>query len=344
MSDGWGEEQYRELRIWKYAHIAAYVVLVWDWIICLEDEVEWIWTRKRTLFTALCMVVRYVPLPMYTIALVSTFQSEWSPRTCESIAALPTLFVCFAMLSAHTVFLIRTWALYGRSRTVLLTLCCALALDAAFLFASLIDQRVSVPPPGHGCLPGAPRLVFGILTWVAPLIFDTLIFAFTLWKTLWFVREHGSDASLFVVFLRDGVVYYAVIFVCYLTTILIYVLAPPALKDLNAGFSVVLTLVMTERLLLHLRMAVQKPDNMPADMLSVEPGPGMTLAERARVHMSTLVAEMEAGVPRGRGTREDSDEESSSTADDFDSEVQTYHSADEREPMELQNVRRARTF
>lgn len=51
MSDGWGEEQYRELyvvsvlplagrlvdraaphrRIWKYAHIAAYVVLVWDW-------------------------------------------------------------------------------------------------------------------------------------------------------------------------------------------------------------------------------------------------------------------------------------------------------------------------
>ncbi|EJD54947.1 hypothetical protein AURDEDRAFT_155184 [Auricularia subglabra TFB-10046 SS5] len=213
MNDGWSNEQYRELRIWKYAHLSAFVILVWDWMICLEDEVEWIWKRRRNMFTGLCMVPLSKRNGLEERTRSTGLKSAPVPNSpinsCESIAALPTLFVCFAMICAHSVFLVRTWALYGRSRQVLFMLCCALALDAVFLFTSLINQRIVVPPPGHGCLPGSPRLVFGVLTWVAPLIFDTLIFAFTLWKTLRFVREHGSDASLFVVFLRDGVVYYA---------------------------------------------------------------------------------------------------------------------------------------
>ncbi|EJD54946.1 hypothetical protein AURDEDRAFT_178820 [Auricularia subglabra TFB-10046 SS5] len=281
MSDGWVEEQHYELRVWKSALLASFVVLVWDWFICLDDEVEWIWKRRRNMFTVLWFVR----------------PSKRNGPEERAIAFLPTLLVCAGMLYAHVVFLLRTWALYGRSSKILLILSGALGIEAVFLFLCLIKQHVVVPPPGHGCLPGSPRLVFGVMAWVAPLFFDTLVFGFTLSRTMRFVRQEGSGASLFYVFLRDGVIYFGVMFMCYLTAIVTYVIAPPGLKDMNAGISG-LTLVMTARLLLSMRKAVQRPDDK--DNFSMSASHHVTFVERTRAYVETLVAEMEAGVQRER--------------------------------------------
>lgn len=300
MSDGWDEAQHRDLRIWKSAHLASFVVLVWDWLISIDDEVEWIWKRRRNMFTVLWLVIRYLPILLFPVPILMAFQTDWARRTCERLAFMPTLLVCTGMLYAHSIFLLRTWALYNRSSRVLLILSCALGIEALFLFLCLIDQHVVIPPPGHGCLPGSPRLAFGVMAWVSPLLFDTLVFALTLTKTLRFVRDEGSNSSLFYIFLRDGVVYYAVMFLCYLITICTYFIAPPILKDMNASISVGLTLVMTARLLLSMRKAVQRPDDK--DLLSVSGSHVATFAERTRAYVGTLVAEIEAGVQRERVT------------------------------------------
>ncbi|EJD54949.1 hypothetical protein AURDEDRAFT_155186 [Auricularia subglabra TFB-10046 SS5] len=61
---------------------------------------------------------------------------------------------------------------------------------------------------------------------------------------------------------------------------------------------------------------------------------------RARAHVGTVVAEMEAGVHRERGATVLSD-----TLDDapnFENEIETFHTANES--IELHNMRRTRTF
>ncbi|PIL27401.1 hypothetical protein GSI_10549 [Ganoderma sinense ZZ0214-1] len=53
--------------------------------------------------------------------------------------------------------------------------------------------------------------------------------------------------------MRDGIMYFAVIFVSNLVTVLIFVFAPPDLKVINASFSTLITSLMVSRLMLNLR-------------------------------------------------------------------------------------------
>ncbi|KAK2464698.1 hypothetical protein APHAL10511_003274 [Amanita phalloides] len=63
--------------------------------------------------------------------------------------------------------------------------------------------------------------------------------------------------SLFNLVVRDGVIYFAVIFVANLVTVLTFIFAPMDVKAINASFSTLITNLMVSRLILNLRSVVQ---------------------------------------------------------------------------------------
>jgi len=84
------------------------------------------------------------------------------------------------------------------------------------------------------------------------LLTDTCIFILTLWRA----RQYfyiSSGTPLLRLFMRDGVVYFAVIFCVNLMNVLTYLLASADLSAIGAAFSQLITSTMISRLVLNLR-------------------------------------------------------------------------------------------
>jgi hypothetical protein len=89
--------------------------------------------------------------------------------------------------------------------------------------------------------------------WAAPLFTDACIFFLTLWRTARYYRKKHAHMSTVQLVLRDGTIYFAVIFSANLMNTFIYFLAPEDLKAMGASFSQILTAIMISRLQLNLR-------------------------------------------------------------------------------------------
>ncbi|KAI8986818.1 hypothetical protein BD414DRAFT_487124 [Trametes punicea] len=95
-------------------------------------------------------------------------------------------------------------------------------------------------------------------TWVAELVFDSVVFFATLYRTITLYRRTviGDAQSLITIIMRDGIMYFTAIFASNLVTVLIFIFAVDDLKVINATFSNLITSLMVSRLMLNLRSEV----------------------------------------------------------------------------------------
>ncbi|KAJ8090173.1 hypothetical protein PM082_018760 [Marasmius tenuissimus] len=113
-------------------------------------------------------------------------------------------------------------------------------------------------PPGFvGCVP-SPKPGTGIRLssiYIAALVFDATIFALTLGRAIYY-RLSGSLIPLITLVIRDGTLYFAVIFAVNLANVF---LLSPDLSAINAPFASMITATLVARLMLNLRQAASVP-------------------------------------------------------------------------------------
>lgn len=150
----------------------------------------------------------------------------------------------------------RVYALYERSRRVL-ALLAGLGMGAiAFACWSAIDGKDRVPEVDLilpvGCVAQLTRkkAIRVGAAWGGMLIFDTVVFGMTLWKSL---TLRSKEQDLISVLLRDGAIYFSVIMVANLANILTHVLAGPLTRGVGTIFVNIISSVMISRLMLNLR-------------------------------------------------------------------------------------------
>ncbi|KAF8577150.1 hypothetical protein K439DRAFT_1622292 [Ramaria rubella] len=148
--------------------------------------------------------------------------------------------------------ILRVYALYLANRYVLIFL-------LSILFGQIIVSgwavhfgiRVPQPPGFPGCVLTGSSNFFAAL-WAAPLVTDSCIFVLTLLRTLKYMRRHGRISTTQII-LRDGTMYFFIVFSANLMNTLIYFLATEDLKAVGASFSQIITSIMISRLQLNLR-------------------------------------------------------------------------------------------
>ncbi|KAF8161874.1 hypothetical protein BJ912DRAFT_1099560, partial [Pholiota molesta] len=212
-------------------------MLFYDIMITFGDEVDQIWKRKFTKFTPLWFLNRYLS-PLGFIVITASFQDpNWTNAACTRYVFFPEILRIFTSGTIGTIFVIRLYATYSSSRFIALTMTCLLLLELALKIWSFTSgQRLQLPPGLVGCIlttgPDSFRFTF---TWIAELIFDSIVFILTLWRTFSLnLMRGGGTRSLINLILRDGVIYFAVILAANLFTVLTFLLAPPNLKAINA--------------------------------------------------------------------------------------------------------------
>ncbi|KZV92075.1 hypothetical protein EXIGLDRAFT_749862 [Exidia glandulosa HHB12029] len=253
---GWTPQLAFEVQTWRMAHTSAFCLLVYDWLLSFDREVEYVWSRKLNLFTLLWVSTRYTPLVYYAVSLLVSVQDDWTARVCSISSTVGTVFLVTTLTASHSIFLLRTWMLYNRSKLPLLVLGPPLLLSAGLHLTTIHEAATVVLPHGSGCLPDSPIQLFGLLAWSATLLFDSLAFVFTVSKTRKYARAE-VDGGIVKVFLRDGILFWGAMFACYFADLVLFSLAPQNLKDVFASHTVTLSSTLTSRLLLNLRISVQ---------------------------------------------------------------------------------------
>ncbi|TFK37171.1 hypothetical protein BDQ12DRAFT_608300, partial [Crucibulum laeve] len=211
------------------------VMLFYDIILTFGDEVERIWMRKYTPVTVLWFLNRYLS-PLGYIVIIVSFHDPWSKSVCNRYVLYPEALKIVTAFTIGVIFILRLYAIYSRSKMVVGFACLVLAIELGIKIWAFTDGTSLILPPGLvGCIlvgRSNTRIVF---TWIAELVFDSVVFFLTLWKTVSHNRVRRSNTmSLVTLVMRDGVVYFGIIFLVNLVTVLIFL---ADIKAVNASFS-----------------------------------------------------------------------------------------------------------
>ncbi|TFK22817.1 hypothetical protein FA15DRAFT_557972, partial [Coprinopsis marcescibilis] len=202
----------------KYFQIAAFVMLIYDHALTFGQEVERVWKQQFSGVTLLFLLNRYLT-PLQFIIIIEAFHDpQWSKE------------VPYYLSSPQAT------ANLNRFRP-------------APLPPGLVGQLTSCV---HACLPRPPTTCRAASLWVAPLVTDTFIFLLTLARTRTYNKLINTAPTL-QVFLRDGSLYFLIIFLANLMNTVIYFVTPEDLKAIGASFSHLITTTIVSRLVLNLR-------------------------------------------------------------------------------------------
>jgi len=241
----------------KMFSLASCVMLFYDMAITFFDEVERIWKQKFSGATILWFLNRYLS-PLGYIVIIVSFHANWPTHVCDAYVLYPEILKIFTAFTIGVIFILRLYAIYSRSQVILVAFTVLLLGELGTKIWAFTDgTRLVLPPELHGCIltgrsASGKRIVY---TWVAELVFDTAVFLATVYRTVSLYRSSriGPSSNLVKVIMRDGIIYFGVIFASNLVTVLIFVAAPPDLKVVNASFSTLITSLMVSRLMLNLR-------------------------------------------------------------------------------------------
>jgi len=267
----------------QYAVLASYVVLVYDHLLTIRDEINYIWKRRFSAVTVLFFINRYYCLCAATIVLFAELSTVMDFEKCMR-------FVLFQPLGEGVPFTffpdivigLRVYALYGRNKAiaVILTIYIIAELGVA-LWIYLTPSTHPTTLPGPPEVFDIPVLHLCIATKSTKLgnlqaasfqfmqtIYDSAVFGLIVYKTVKDALDSRSSVGgIRALMARHGVLYYAVMFSANLTWAMMILFSPPALQYSAAAPTFVLACMSVNRMTLSLRsygepQAVQT-DTMP---------------------------------------------------------------------------------
>ncbi|KAF8910175.1 hypothetical protein CPB84DRAFT_1672890 [Gymnopilus junonius] len=230
-------------------------VVLWDWIISLPREYNFVWRTHWTPVKMAYLFCRYwvivvVPYLLYC------FVVDHPRETCERI--YKASLAMWNQVGSESVLLIRTYAFFSRNVYVLWFLISALSGVVAYQLYVDTTQMLLLPfvKPDFGpCFPmSKPHSAHLLGFFIAPLLFDTVVTFMTVLKAF-YIRKHngGPNSRLIQTFLREGVFYYILISIANLINGVFYLQPRQVISAINIPLSVMLGPVLACRLILDLR-------------------------------------------------------------------------------------------
>ncbi|KAJ6564973.1 hypothetical protein DFH09DRAFT_286258 [Mycena vulgaris] len=256
--------------------VAALAMVIWDYLITLEDERELFWKRKWTFATFLFLWSRYLGI----FLIIFGVSVAVSPNLTDSVSYLwlrvESWVGMSTLCSIQVILQLRIYALYDGSPKVtaliisvfFMEVICAVAM---FGFTSA-NIRVVAEAMGDmvRCkVTAVPSWLW--LFWVAVTSFELLLCVLALYKGYQRIRISGlfkSQQVLQDILLRDSVLFYVAIQGVYIFNLVFWIQDPKDSLDVLTGMAVAVPCVMCGRLMINVRQALPHRDTLisPSDI------------------------------------------------------------------------------
>ncbi|KAJ2977857.1 hypothetical protein NUW54_g11367 [Trametes sanguinea] len=275
-----------ELRTTFYVGIASFTALVWDHIITLGDEIEYIWKRKKGpliyLFLLPLLVPVYVAKSLIAVSLSLLLSRMDTFNVCMHFVRYEGSMTVIGINITALMMLLRIYAMYERKKSIVIfvgvVFCVEFGVNA-WLLTHGVAVRHRAGITGTACtMIFDPDKVKGPIAsasaWL-PLLYDTIVFVLTIKRTYRGVKN-PTVGRIMRVLLKEGLLYYSVIFTITLILTLMIVFAPDGLKNLTAQ----MTVAMMSRITLHLKKQASKNWDSWGLSLSVDTESSVTPTSR----------------------------------------------------------------
>jgi len=297
-------EEYHELVSTNYLGFASFVVLAYDHILTVDDEVKYIWhTSKTKPIIILFLLNRYLTPLGFIVNLNAYISPAWSFETCHRFVVYEGIMGFVGVAIASLMMLIRIHAIYHGDRLVLSFMWILFfAMLGINIWLLMTSGPVLHPGINWGC-----SMLFGqthrIGTWVSatawsPMIFDTAVIVLVVIRTRAIVRGKIADQSKVVTALfQDGIMYYGVILTINLVLAAMIVKAPDGVKNICAQFQLILTVTMMSRITLNLRKNMDKGSSLQS--LTVPIGDSRVQIQLRDIESPPRVLRKQYSISRG---------------------------------------------
>ncbi|KAG2104659.1 uncharacterized protein F5147DRAFT_261652 [Suillus discolor] len=185
--------------ITSYFEVAACVMVVYDWVLTLRQEIELIWRQCWSLMTVLYLIIRFIGIPFSFVFLLEYVPSVSLTDTVSTIADYAvsgTIVIVTAMLGV--IMIARLHAMYQGSRTMLMFLVIIfLAVNIACGVITVIGLNDIVLEEfilsgtyvcGYVLYEGDEQLLFSMVS-----ILNTVWEVLALCFSVWIVVKHFRD-------------------------------------------------------------------------------------------------------------------------------------------------------
>ncbi|CAA7269882.1 unnamed protein product [Cyclocybe aegerita] len=225
-----------QIRIHHYLYVVAFACLFYDHVITLDAEIKYVWRRNKNANAYLFFVNRYFAFVANIIVFIPRLGEDVGIEALYTgFTVVRELLLIFSGVFICVLLTLRIYALYERSRRMLIFFVCFLVSGIAVSIFVITQKRITRPDPVTGCELGLSRenAYRNAAVWECLLLFDTVVFGFILYR-IWSDRRRISLAEVRIplryVLLRDGVVYYAIMVLVNLANILTFYIAEPLLR------------------------------------------------------------------------------------------------------------------
>ncbi|KAF4564007.1 hypothetical protein EYR36_003256 [Pleurotus pulmonarius] len=167
-----------------------------------------------------------------------------------------------ACMIAEVILQMRLYALYFLNKKVLAVMILGFIISSTLsavvmgTILSGITAHAHAVPGVRFCIPNQIGDHF-FLFWIPVLCFESLLVGLALFRGFQGALSDGSlfrsGRALVNVLIRDSVLYFLVMFATYLTNMLVWIGAPQSLLEVPIGFSVAMSCVLGNRIILNVR-------------------------------------------------------------------------------------------
>ncbi|KAK9898074.1 hypothetical protein P389DRAFT_210424 [Cystobasidium minutum MCA 4210] len=245
--------------VWTFAITLA--VALRDWLSSLPAEYDRIWRREKTFVTFLYIGSRYYSLAVMTWLLWMYLPAVHTWSYCQRWYRWSCGLTVPIEMFAGAILLVRTWAFSGRKLYYLL-LFVALYLTMIIYMLVVTAKALELVPwfevgqtRGRCVTAGFSGNQLATGFWVAPLGFTIILTGVTLFESIK-IRQRmpaSKRSPLFRVFIRDGVMYLAVITATNTANVAFFAQGDASLKGAATAFQFLFASLMSCRLVLSLR-------------------------------------------------------------------------------------------
>lgn len=237
-----------------YANLAGLAVLAFDYCITLDDEVRWVWGRKWDAGRCIFTLARYLPFPGLSLTIFAAFQAV-SFKQCNDTVIngyVSNVLHIVSILAAEGLILIRTWAFWGCSRILLISM---IALAVVFTAASMTTTNiVDKLVPGVDLWPGicnfttsrTSSIQYGFLV-----LYELILLSLIVYR--WLHHYHSTGSKLVYVLYRDAVIHVVFMIVFSVANIINTAIGAQYYNEYIDSLQVTIHSVLSARIFFHLR-------------------------------------------------------------------------------------------
>ncbi|KAI0777258.1 hypothetical protein BD413DRAFT_173739 [Trametes elegans] len=263
--------------IHNYLHLIGIVVLYYDFFLTFGEEYARVWKNPRAVSSILFFINRYIPILGDIAVNTGNFYIFPNEQVCRQYAFFRQLLLIINQVVVCFILFLRTYALYGRDKRVLVLVISVGVTLLAIACWAVVGQHETIELRG-GCHLESDRLtairesahpwhtraldaerpppMAGLaVSWEALFAFDCMIFTLTICKTFRERYRHRISSGkhdIISLILRDGSMYFAVMASVNFANTLTFYFLEPLLRGCLSTFASSVSVTMMSRLMLNL--------------------------------------------------------------------------------------------